>query len=366
MASQKQLIILIVITASLTSFLAGYLLTQPSRQSANIIEQQRGALIDRFSGIGSGSTPTPLPPGLLQATTDVALAPTNAPDSNAVLYYHPSNGFVSKLDLETRLNTTISTAQLTGLTSVIWSPNKNRVITVFRSSTGPIYKYFDYTSHENGSLGTNIKDVVFSPDSQRVALVRSAGGDSAIEITDFHGLSAQVGKNSKTILKTRLDNIRLSWPNNNYLSFIANDTDAGTQSLYTISENGDLHQLVGGESGLVIRWSSGGTKLLYSTQGDEGTMLQVFDVASQQSQDLPLQANATNCAWALNQRSAICAVETQGQTSINEITLAGLTTKILFSNLIISPKEVFLSHLEDFLIITSAGDQSVWALKLAQ
>src|SRR3989344_3730286 len=359
MASQKQLIILIVITASLTSFLAGYLLTQPSRQSADIIQQQRGALIDRFSGIDSDSTPTPLPPGLLQATTDVALAPTNAPDSNAVLYYHPSNGFVSKLDLETRLNTTISTAQLTGLTSVIWSPNKNRVITVARSSAGPIYKYFDYTSHENGSLGTNIKDAVFSPDSQRVALVRSAGGDSAIEITDFHG------KNSKTILKTRLDNIRLSWPNNNYLSFIANDTDAGTQSLYTISENGDLHQLVGGESGLAIRWSPDGTKFLYSNLEDSGVALRVFDVASQQSQDLPFQTSATNCAWTLDQRSVICAIEAQGQTSVNQITFAGMTSKILFSNLIISPKEVFLSHLEDFLIITNTGDQSIWALKLA-
>ncbi len=358
MASQKQLIILIVVAVSLTSFLAGYLLTQPARQNA-VIQQQRGALIDRFSGLTDGSTPAPLPPGLLQATTDTALAPTNAPNSNAVLYYHSSNGYVSKLDLETRSNTLISTTQLAGLTNAIWSPNKNRVITVFRSSAGPIYKYFDYTSHENGLLSTSIKDAVFSPDSQRIALVRSAGGDSAIEITDFHG------KNSKTILKTRLNNIKLSWPNNNYLSFIAADADSGTQSLYTVSENGDLHQLISGENNLAVRWSPDGTKFLSSVQKDEGVLLQVFDVASQQSQDLPFQTSATNCAWTLNQRSTICTVETQSETSVNQIAFPELTTKVLFSNLIISPKEVFLSHLEDFLIITSTGDQSIWALKLA-
>lgn len=359
MASQKQLIILIIIAASLTSFLAGYLLVQPSQQTADILQQQRGALIDRFSDVGGNSTPTPLPPGLLQATTDVALAPTNAPDSNAVLYYHPNSGQVSKLDLETRTNTLISTAQLTGLTSVIWSPNKNRVITISRSSTGPVYKYFDYTTHQNGLLGTDIKDVAFSPDSQRIALVQSAGGDSAIEITNF------ADKNSQTILKTRLSNIHLSWPSNNYLSFIANDTDTGSQSLYTVSENGDLTQLVGGEDNLVVKWSPDGSKFLYSDTENGSTVLRVFDVASQQSQDLPFQTSATNCAWPLDQRSVTCAVETQGETSITQITLTGLAVKTLFSNLIISPKEVFLSHLEDFLVIISAGDQSIWELKLA-
>lgn len=359
MASQKQLIILIVITASLTSFLAGYLLTQPSRQSANILQQQRGALIDRFSNITDDSTPTPLPSGLLQATNNPVLAPTNAPDSNAILYYHPDNGHVSKLDLETRANTIISTAQLTGLTSVIWSPNKNRVITVSRSSTGPIYKYFDYTNHENGFLGTSIKDAVFSPDSQRVALVRSAGGDSAIEITDF------TGKNPQTVLKTRLNNLRLSWPSNHLLSFITTDPNTNTQSLYTVSEGGDLNRLLDSMYGLSVRWSPDGSKLLYSDKENNDTVLRIFDIASQQSQDLPFQTSATNCAWLLDQRSAICAVESQGETSINQITFADNSVKTLFSNLIISPKEVFMSHLEDFLVIISAGDQSLWELKLA-
>ncbi len=359
MASQKQLIILIIITVSLTSFLAGYLFTQPSRNADAVIQQQRGALIDRFSGLTDNSTPTPLPPGLLQATTDESLAAANAPDSDAVLYYHPDNGHVSKVDLETRLHTVISTAQLTDLTNVIWSSNKNRVITVSRSSTGPMYKYFDYTSHKNGLLGANIKDAIFSPDNQRVALIKSAGGDSTIEITDFEG------KNSKTILKTRLNNIRLAWPSDHLLSFIATDTDTGAQSLYIVSEGGDLTQLVGGEDGLAVKWSPDGTKFLYSVREDEKVILRIFDVTSKQSQDLPVQTSASTCAWLLDQRSTICAVETAGQTSINQITLAGLTNKILFSNLIISPQEVFMSHLEDFLIIINAGDQSIWQLKLA-
>ena len=357
MNNQKQLIILIIITASLTSFLAGYLLTQPSRQSADVVQQQRGALIDRFSNITDNSTPTPLPAGLLQTTTDPALATTNAPDSDAVLYYHPDNGHVSKVNLETRLNTVISTAQLTGLTDVIWSPDKNRVITVSRSSKGPVYKYFDYTSHENGSLGANIKDAVFSPDSQRVAILQSAGGDSDIEIADF------TGKNPRTILKTRLNNIRLSWPSAHTLAFTATD-DAGTQSLYMVSDTGELAQLLEEMDGLSVRWSPDGTKALYSDKENSANVLYLLDTASGQSQVLPVQTSATTCAWMLNQSSAICAVEIQGQTEVDQVNLADLSMKTLFSNLIISPQNVFLSHLEDFLMMTSAGDQSIWELKL--
>lgn len=359
MADQKQLIILIVITASLTSFLAGYLLTQPPKNANTIIKEQRGALIDRFSNIDDGSTPTPLPPGLFQITTDEALAPTNAPDSDAVLYYHSLNGFVSKAELETRTSTPVSTTELKGLSNVIWSPDKNRVITVSRSSTGPTYKYFDYTNRQNGLLGTNIKDAIFSPDSRRIAVVRSTGGDSNIEVSDFEG------KNSQIILRTRLSNIKLSWPNENYISFVAGDTDSNTQSLYTVSLNGNLRKLAGEGDGLTARWSPDGTKLLYSVQENKEVVLRVFDVVSNQSQKLPIQTSANTCAWSLNQSSVICAVETAGQTSINKINLTNITSEILFSNLIISPKEVFMSHLEDFLIIINTGDQSIWAVKLA-
>ncbi|GEM_PF-2361762 len=358
MNNQKQLIILIVITASLTSFLAGYLLTQPAKNNSAIIEQQRGALIDRFNGVVGSATSTPLPPGLLQASSDSTLAPTNASDADAVVYYHPNTGIVSKLDLETRTNTIISTASLPHLIRVIWSPNKNRVITISRTSNRFNYAYFEYTTHAHGNLGTTIKDVVFSPDSKRIALVRNGGGDSAIETADFDG------KNPKTIFKTRLNNIKLFWLSDHTLAFTADDTDAGTQSLYTLTETGDLTQLVGGVIGLVVRWSPDGSKLLYSDQESGGTVLYQFDVASKQSKPLPIQTTATNCAWSLDQKKILCAVQNQGETSIVQILTANNSSSVLFSNLIITPQDVFLSHLENFLVITSATDQSLWAVKL--
>ncbi|MBP9822212.1 MAG: hypothetical protein KBC81_02070 [Candidatus Pacebacteria bacterium] len=356
--NKKQLITLIVVASSLTSFLAGYLLTRPSNEISDAIQQQRGVLIDRFSDMDTNSTPTPLPPGLLQASTDTALAPTNAHDSNSVIYYHTVNGHVSKIDLETRNSTLISTTQLNNLSRVIWSSDKNRVVTVSRNSSSPAYKYFDYTSKANGSLGINIKDAVFSPDSQNIAIVRSAGGDSTIEIIGF-GASYP-----KTILKTRLNNISLFWPSSSTLAFSANDDGADTQSLYLLNENGELTQLIDGERALSIVWSSDGSRFIYSGRDGDTTTLKLFDITSQKSSILPVASTAQNCAWTMDQKSILCAIEFQGETSATKINLSNNSTQTLFSNLIITPKQVFLSNLEDFLVIISAADQSIWELKL--
>jgi Tol biopolymer transport system component len=358
MKNQKQLIVLIVVATSLSSFLGGYLLTQPTRLGTDILQQQRGALIDRFNGLADSSTPGPLPPGLLQASTDSALGLTNAPDTDSVLYYHPNTGNVSSLNLETRANKLISTANLSNLVNVVWSPDKNRVLTVSRNSTSLVYRYFDYTTHENGVLGANIKDAVFSPDSRRVAFVQSGGGDSVIIVADFDG------KNSKTILKTRLVGIKLFWPSAQNLAFMASDTDTSTQSLFGLDLAGNLTQLLDSQDTLAVNWSPDGSKFIYSDQEGGGTATYLYDVSLQQSQPLSVQTSAHLCAWPANQNSLTCAVQNQGETSIIQIPLSSLTPKIIFSHLIITAKDAFLSHSENFFVLTSLNDQSVWAVKL--
>ncbi|MEK9158370.1 MAG: hypothetical protein AAB638_04295 [Patescibacteria group bacterium] len=358
MVNQKQLLILIIVASSLTSFLGGYLLTQKPSQSSAILSQQRGALIDRFDGVTGNSTPTPLPPGLLRASSDISLSPINSREDNTVLYYHPDNGFVSKIDLETRRSTLISTTQLSGTADVIWSPNRNRVITLSRNSNGITYKYFDYTTREHGTLSSNTKSVAFSPDSGSLVSVKSQNNETLIQTSDFNG------RNPKTILKTRLDNIEVAWPNIDTISFTANDANESSRSLYTLSAVGDLSQLLSGEDDLDVKWSPDGSKFIYSSQTTGGVALRIFVVASKESWTLEPQTSSNNCAWPSIQSSIVCAVQQEGETSIIQIPLSSRVPKILFSNLIITPKEAFLSQLENFLVIINAQDQSIWAVKL--
>jgi hypothetical protein len=355
MANQKHIVILLVITASLASFLGGYLLTQPHNPSSTL-EDQRGVLIDRFNGVDSASTPTPLPPGLYQASPDAALSPVTSNTGDAVVYYHPDTGAVSSVDLETRKATIISTASLPKLVRVIWSPDRNRVITVSRGTTTQTYAYFDYTTHTHGSLGNSIKDAVFSPDSRQIAVVRNQGGDSLIQVANFDGTNPQ------TILQTRLDGVQLAWPAQSMLAFSAADASSNSRSLYSLSLTGDLSQLVGGVSGLTARWSPNGSSLLYSDL-DSGPELQFLTLANNQTQILGVAATADNCDW-ITSTSVICAVQTEGETSVLQISPADQSKTVLFSHLIITPQQAFLSPSNKFFVLISS-DQSVWAVKLA-
>lgn len=358
MKNSKTLLALLLITASSTSFLAGYVLTQGSRDKGAVLQEQRGMLIDRFNGVPDTATPTPLPPGLLQAVPQAVLAPANAFEDDSVLYYQADNGYVSSLDLETRSVTLVSTTAPSRLARVIWSPNKNRVITVSQTNTGFKYSYFDYVTREHGDLGPDIQDVVFSPDSDKIALVRAPGGESAIQIADFDG------KNIRTLLKTRLLDIHVSWPSPETLSFTALDTLSNTKSLYVLGTSGDLSRLIEGEDGLTVRWSPDGSRFLYSTQGSGATTTHMFTVASKRSQKLPINAASHQCAWKTDQQAIVCAIQTGGETSIIRISTIDNSTSVLFSHLIITPREVFLSNQENFLIMTSAADSSLWAVKL--
>ncbi len=356
MGSQKQTIVLIAVTASLVSFLAGYLLTQPSAQVSAVLHEQRGNLIDRFDGVVQTSTPTPLPPGLLQASSDIALAPTNAANGEAVLYYH--NQGVSSLDLETRKSQLISQASIPGLIKVIWSPDKNRVVTLSKGSQGQVYRYFDYTTHEHGDLGSNITDAAFSPDSEQLVVARGPGsGDSVIQTMDFNG------RNPRTILKTRLNNVKLSWPQENLISFRASDAE-GAESLYTLDLEGNLNQWVSEADRLSIRWAKTTSKFIYSEQAGAGTRLHVFDIISKENRTIPLSVSALECDWTSDELAILCAVQTGGETSIIRISLDNFKSSVLFSHLIITPQEVFLSTEENFLVIISASDQTLWAVKL--
>ncbi|OGN06435.1 MAG: hypothetical protein A2669_01570 [Candidatus Yanofskybacteria bacterium RIFCSPHIGHO2_01_FULL_48_25b] len=355
--NQKLLILLIVVTA-FASFLAGYLLTSKDA-GRSALEEQRGLLIDRFDGIAGGATPTPLPAGLLKAADESALGLTSALGENAVLFYHADSGYVSKLDLETRAGTLISKTSLPGLTDILWSPDKNRVITVTQKRTGPAYTFFDYHTREFGDLGRNIGSAVFSPDSRRIALFRTKDSGSEIQISDFNG------RNSRTLLKTRLENVRLFWPRENMLAFTASDYDQTSQSFYALSPEGELMELASGAENLSAQWSHDGSRVIFSQREGDRYVLGLYDTAAKKTLVLPLGARASDCAWSLDGTKIYCSIQTSGETSIVLISLLDNQTTVLFSGLAIVPEDIFLSHLENFLVMTNFADKSIWAVKLA-
>jgi hypothetical protein len=352
---RKEFTLLIILSALLGSTLTGYFLTRPNVNQTDILSRQ-GAMLGRFTGnLNQGeSTTLPIPDGLFQITDDITLSPVTELVGDGLLYYHADNGFVSRVDIGSRQSTLISQTALPGLRNVIWSPNRQRVVTVFSSQHGQVFRYFDYETRVSGDLPLMVVDVVFSPNSQSLAMTKQVGDETDIIITDPDGT------NPNTILKTHLPHITLLWPQTHTLAFATKD-DAGVASYYLLGDNGDLKKIIDSETGLRYSWSKDGSKFMYSTS-ESG--LNVYDTNSGQYGSQVITATANLCAWYSDNQNIICAVDDQGEIKIQQLRVGDTTPKTIASNLIISPERLFISSDEQFLIILSQSDHSLYAIKL--
>lgn len=345
-----------VVATAAASGLTGYLLIRPGVQPLSFGDSGTATILNRFSGL-PGPTITPLPDGLLQLTTDATLAAANDAESDSVLYYHRSNGFVTKAGLTDHSLETISDTALPRLTDVIWSPDRTQVLSVYFSKNGDVYKYFNYTTRQTITLGGTIAAAAFSPDSSRIAVARVLGDETDIV------LSQPDGTIPKTILKTHLSNISLAWPSEHVLSILVRHDDGSGDDLYTVTDTGELNKVLEGQQNLKIAWSPDGARLLYSVTANGQTTLSLHSDGSDDG-SVPIMTTADLCSWRMDGRSFVCFTDDGETSSIREATVADNSVKTLASKLIASPETVFLSHLEDFLVLVDRTDHSLWAIKL--
>ena len=358
MNPQKQLIILIAIAAGLTSFLAGYVLTQSGGKVVpdNVLAQQRSAILDRFNGVTPSPTAAPIPDGVFQLETQAALSPAANPSNDSILYYQSDSGHVSSVDPTTRILTEISATDLPHLVDVIWSHDTRQVVTVYATKAGTTYKYYTYDTREQATLGSDIAAAAFSPDGSKLALAKIDG--NGIDIT----VGQPGGTGQETILKTEFAHVSLTWPAEHSLSLIASTQNG--QTLYQVSDQGDVTDLIDTTSALEASWSPDASQIIYSTASASGATLSLYTLADHSQQTLDLQASANQCAWTHDSASLVCAGTRDHGGVIARLDAATGIVSDLFSDLIVTPGKVLLTHNEDYAILTDQTDSSLYAFHL--
>ncbi|MBI2068698.1 MAG: hypothetical protein HYT67_01150 [Candidatus Yanofskybacteria bacterium] len=384
--NNKFLIVLIVLSLSLAAFLAGYLISQKdfTRQSANI----GGGFLEKFDE----SQPSDLEnsSGNLSALSKRAvLSPTLSKEKSSVLYYDKSNGRVFEAgprDMNPERNREgpqrasvsygmneriVSDKPLPNLVETLWSPNKKEVVSVFDTNNGKDFRYYNYQTNKVVGLGKTIRSLAFSPDGSHIAYLRSLGLDGAIYV------SSPDGSSPRKVIDTRLADIKLSWPSEEYISFKASVD--GRDSVYLLSLTGNLTKFVDEPGKVDVLWSSGGVKILYSTRESGRPMLFIKparlpddtqaggDALSSSVKALDISTPAYKCAWGINSDYIFCAVGRSGQggEDIYKINMDG-TKELLFSPAKnISAKQLMLTGTENFLIILNETDGKLYALKIA-
>lgn len=285
------------------------------------------------------------------------VSPVLSKDKDSIIYYEKSTGKVFEVVLKNTTESSLSDVFLANLIKTIWAPSRKEVVSLFYSPKGNHYKYFSYKTKSSVDLGTDIQSLVFSPDGSQIAYFGSKEDSSGIFI------SQPDGNSSKKILSTRLENMEIYWPSNELLAF-RTDSANGSE-LYSLSRLGEIKKLLDARDTLETKWSNDGSRVLFSQKDDSGINLFYKDIASDIETPLNVSTSASKCDWGIDDKTVVCGVPRSSSfgDEIYEIGLDG-TKKLLSSPTSnIDTAELFLSGLNDHVVILNGLDNKLYVLK---
>ncbi len=361
--NRKLLITLTVISLSFTAFLSGYLISQkdfhriPSSNSS-------GNILDKFSEIGSNPNFQNNPSGVVTLLSRrSAISPVLSKEKDSVIFYEKGTGKVFEVALKNPTEKVISDVPLPNLTKTIWAPSRKEVVSLFYSPQGTHYKYYNSITKTSVDLGTNIKSLSFSPGGDQIVYFGVGNDYNRIFISQPDGTI------SKKILNSRIESPDVYWPTEDNLAFKTN-TPGGPMGevLFGLGTNGDLTDLLELRQGLQVKWSGDGKKILFSSSESGVLNLSYKDYAGTESRpevSLGVSTSASKCVWSIDDKSVICGVPRSSAPGdeIYEIGLDG-TKKLLSSPTSrIDTTELFLSGLDDYVVILNGLDNKLYVLK---
>jgi len=371
--NQRRLLIgLIIVTFSLAAFLGAYLINQ-SKLSLNVPLLKTGSILNKFDqevalNSSDNSIASSNKEGMLsQLGSKKAISATTTSDGNGVIYYEKGTGKVFEVNLEDRSEKMVSQIVLPNFVNTIWSPNKKEVVSLYYVPAGNQYKYFNYDTKKSIPLDNRIVSLAFSPDGTELAFFKK-GSDDEIGLNKIF-ISQPDATSYKEIFKTRNNDVIIDWPNKDFLSLKSKDP-YDMWSLFALKTDGILEKIIDFKSNLEDKWSPDGSRDLISyINEDESTGIIVYDFKTKAERQIKLNTRASRCAWSINNTTIICVASRSQNLSQEDFYMIDLTKnedpKIIASpDGTIKTEEIFLSQLENYIIIKNAFDERLYSIKI--
>lgn len=228
-------------------------------------------------------------------------------DGQKIKYYSAKNGNVFESNFDGSEIIKISSNTLTNLSKVIWSSDKNKVISIIEQDN-QLKKYlYNYQTGTATLLDENIQWVAWSPGQDRIAY------QYYNPQTDDNNISTANPDGSQwtTILSTRMKNLIVEWPSKNQVSIRTKPSGLAQSVVYTINlKNNDFNKIINETYGLTVLWSPLGDKLLFSETDKNGQnlKLKIADLGKQTIKELDFITLPEKCVWSQDNRTIFCAV----------------------------------------------------------
>jgi hypothetical protein len=245
---------------------------------------------------------------IVAISEEAVLAPTLAGDAKALKYYAKNSGRVYQIDFDGNSKRTISDKELIGLSDALWSPDKSKVITKITSAGVTKFSYYNYTEAKNTNLNSNIEDVVWQKNINRIfyKYYDIKTKKRTLNISDPDGA------NWKKLVELSVPSVFAQIPGSGMLSFW-NKPDAFFEtSLKSIP-------LIGGEEKMLLRglfgadylWNNNGTMAIVShadTKGGTKIQLSLVNSNGGELRNLNLPTLASKCVWLRDNKTIYCAL----------------------------------------------------------
>jgi len=383
MTPKKILIILIIVLLIVISILIGYNFFIKKDLPSDVVDNTSGSFPQSGGASPNTGSETSFSSQIKPISQEPVLGMTI--DGIKVRYYSTNNGNVFESNLDGSGLTRISSAVLTGLAKIIWSPDKNKTIAIFNNN-GEIKKYFyDFNTQINTSLDKDIRWVAWSPTGNKIAYqyYNSQNEDNNISVAEPDG------SQWNNILNTRIKNLIIEWPSSELVSIRTKPSGLAQSIIYTIDlTNNNFKKILDEAYGFTVLWSPLGDKLLFSETDSQGKnlKLKIADLTQSTIKELSLATLPEKCVWSQDNRTIFCAIPKtisdlatlpddyyKGTTSFNDdfwkINLdTEKVTKIFESRdtetTSYDAKELLLPSLENYLLFINQKDNLLYSLEL--
>ena len=244
-----------------------------------------------------------------QVTDEAIMSPTLSIDNAYIKYYSKTNGKAYAINLSTKDKQILSDKELIGLSNILWSPDKTKVISAFSTATNHSnFFLYDYSQGKGTKLKENLDTVVWQNNEklfykyfdtktkERTLNIANPDGTDWQKITDLTMQYVVIAPIPKTGL----------------VSFW-NKPDAFSETLLQSAPvlGGERKSIFKGKFGADYLWSPDGNSLLLSTtdaKGGSKLQLGLTNNLGGEYKALGIPTLVSKCAWSKTNKTIYYAL----------------------------------------------------------
>jgi len=222
-----------------------------------------------------------------------------------IYYFKKDGGELTAFSFPAGTQESLSTITIVGMMNASWSPARDRAIVSYLDGT--LVKSFLFKAIGTSSvatLPTGVRSSAWSPTGSSLGYLTEKDGETVLATADSSG------KNQKTIFRTQIREITLSWPLPEKFALQTNPSGVVPGYIFIFTRStGELTRFLGPTNGLTSLWSpKGGRVLLGSTNAaGKSLSLAIRDSLGKEIMTAAIQTLPEKCAWA-SEEKIYCAV----------------------------------------------------------